>query len=109
MSYVATLVYELHPDTPPETRKLLRAHLVGRRWQDRCEGALMPANSLWMRRPPGPAGTPDEAHAGCAQDLRDAAAAVAQMGREVRVVRAWIQVSGAGTYGLARIAPPSGG
>jgi len=108
MSFIATLVYELHPDTPPETRKLFRAHLVGRRWLDRCEGALMPATALWMRRPPNEQGTTDTVHAACARDVRDAAAAVAQAGREIKVLRVWVQVSGAGTYGLAAITPPGG-
>lgn len=107
MSFVATLVYELHPNTPPETRKLFRAHLVGRRWLERCEGAPMPASALWMRRAAPERSTTDDVHAACARDVRDAAAAVAQAGREVKVLRVWIQVSGAGTYGLAPIAPPS--
>jgi hypothetical protein len=107
-SFIATLVYELHPDTAPDARKLLRAQLVGRRWQDRCEGAAMPSTALWIRRSAEDDLTTDDVHAACARDLRDAAAAVEKTGRPVKVVRAWVQVSGAGTYGLAPVAPPEG-
>ena len=95
------MVYVVHPDTPPEARKLLRAHLVGRRWHDRFEGAPMPSNTLWMRLSAADSDTTDDVHAACARDLRDAVAAAAQMGRQIKVLRVWIQVSGAGTYGLA--------
>ncbi|XXT18136.1 hypothetical protein WME94_48695 [Sorangium sp. So ce429] len=104
-SFIATMVYELHPDTPPDARKLLRAHLVGRRWQDRHEGAPMPPTAVWIRRSAEDHETTDDLHAACARDLGDAAAAVARAGRPIQVVRAWIQVSGAGTYGLAPLAP----
>ena len=40
MAFVATLTYELDPSTAPDARKLLRAELCGRRWQDRHEGRL---------------------------------------------------------------------
>jgi len=114
--FVATMCYELHPTTELDARKLLRAELVGRRWQDRCEGALMPAGSVWIRRSAEPEHTTDDLHDACARDLHAAVAAVARMGRTIRLVRAFIQVSGAGTYGLVKIppadpaagAPPSG-
>jgi hypothetical protein len=105
-SFIATLVYELHPDTPPESRKLLRAHLVGRRWQDRVQGQLMPANALWINRSAADHETVDDLHAACGRDLRAAAAAVAQMGRPIRVLRAWVQVAGAGTWGLVAVSEP---
>jgi hypothetical protein len=105
-SFIATLVYELPPDTPTDARKLLRAQLVGRRWQDRSEGAAMPSTALWIRRSAEDDETTDDIHAACARDLHDAVAAVAKTGRPIKLLRAWIQVSGAGTYGLAPIAPP---
>lgn len=108
-SFIATMVYELHPDTPPDARKLLRAQLVGRRWQDRCEGALMPSTAVWIRRSAEDHETTDDLHAACARDLHAAAAAVAATGRPIKVMRVWIQVSGAGTYGLAKAAPDAGG
>src|SRR4051812_35012503 len=37
--FIATMSYELHNSTLPDARKLLRAELVGRRWQDRVRGA----------------------------------------------------------------------
>ncbi|AUX47659.1 hypothetical protein SOCE26_091810 [Sorangium cellulosum] len=108
-SFIATMVYDLHPDTPLESRKLLRAHLVGRRWQDRHDGAPMPQSAVWIRRSAEDDQTTDDLHAACARDLREAAAAVAQAGRPIQVMRVWIQVSGAGTYGLARPAPAAPG
>ncbi|WP_437646130.1 hypothetical protein [Sorangium sp. So ce362] len=106
-SFIATMVYELHPDTPADARKLLRAHLVGRRWQDRHEGAAMPSTAVWIRRSAEDHETSDDLHAACARDLDAAAAAVARAGRPIQVMRAWIQVSGAGTYGLAPVARPA--
>ncbi|WP_437632721.1 hypothetical protein [Sorangium sp. So ce854] len=108
-SFIATMVYELHPDTPPDARKLLRAHLVGRRWQDRHDGAPMPSTAVWIRRSAQDHETTDDLHAACARELGEAAAAVARAGRPIQVTRAWIQVSGAGTYGLAALARPPGG
>lgn len=102
-TFIATMSYELTPATPPDARKLLRAELVGRRWQDRRDGALMPANTLWIKRAAEPEHTTDDVHEACARDLFAAAAAVTAMGREVAVVRAWVQVSGAGTYGLVTL------
>lgn len=99
--FYATLSYELHPTTPPDARKLLRAELCGRRWQDRHKAALMPSNTVWIERGAGDDETTDDVHAACVRDLREAAAAVARRGLPIRVVRAWVHVSGAGTCGLA--------
>ncbi|MEP7122214.1 MAG: hypothetical protein ABJE95_14940 [Byssovorax sp.] len=105
-TFIATLSYELTKATSPDARKLLRAELVGRRWQDRRDGALMPANTLWIKRAADPEHTTDDVHEACARDLFAATAAVAAMGREIAVVRAWVQVSGAGTYGLVTAPGP---
>ena len=105
--FIATMSYELHPSTEANTRKLLRAELVGRRWKDRSEdGALMPAGTVWIRRSAGPGETTDHLHAACGRDLHDAVAAVAGMGRNITLLRAWVQVTGAGTYGPIKIEPP---
>jgi hypothetical protein len=104
-SFIASMVYELHPDTAPDAKKLLRAQLVGRRWQDTCEGAAMPSTAVWIRRSAEDSETTDDLHAACARDLHNAVAAVAKTGRAIRLVRAWIQVSGAGTHGLAPLSP----
>ena len=100
MSFIATLCYELHPATEPDAAKLLRAEMVGRRWQDRHEGQRMPANALWIRRSAEPQHTTDDVHSACAEDLYRATEAVVATGRKIAVLRAWIQVTGAGTYGL---------
>lgn len=105
-TFIATMSYELTQGTPPDARKLLRAELVGRRWQDRRDGALMPVNTLWIKRAADPEHTTDDVHEACARDLFAAVAAVAAMGREIAVVRAWVQVSGAGTYGLVPVPKP---
>ncbi len=107
MAFVATLAYELHPQTEPDAAKLLRAEMVGRRWQDRYEGERMPANALWIRRTAEPNHTTDDVHAACAEDLRKAVTAVAAMGKRIGVVRAFVQVTGAGTFGLVPVSPPS--
>ena len=107
--FIATLSYELHPDTAPDARKLLRAELVGRRWLDRFQEQRMPANTLWIRRSAEERETVDDVQAACAEDLRRAAAAVAAMGRKITVTRAWVQVSGAGTYGLVSVDPQPAG
>lgn len=108
-TFFATMSYELHPSTAPDARKLLRAELVGRRWQDRFKEQRMPANTVWARRIADEGHTTDDVHAACAEDLRKAVAAVVGMGRAITLVRAWIQVSGAGTYGLAPADPAPGG
>jgi hypothetical protein len=105
-SFYATMSYELDPTTEPEARKLLRAELVGRRWQDRVNGALMPANTVWIKRSAEDSETTTDVHAACARDLYAAARAVAATGRPIRVKRAWVHVSGGGTYGLVPIELP---
>ena len=104
-TFIATMSYELHPSTLPDARKLLRAELVGRRWQDRCKEMPMPAGTVWIKRSTPQEHTTDDVHDACAQDLHAAVAAVAQTGRPIRLVRAFIQVSGAGTYGLVKDVP----
>jgi hypothetical protein len=101
--FVATMSYELHASAAPDTVKLLRAELVGRRWQDHHDGKRMPANTVWIQRSADPAHTTDDVHDACVADLRAAVAAVAGMGRKITLLRAWVQVSGAGTYGLASL------
>jgi hypothetical protein len=103
--FIATMTYELSPSTAVDARKLLRAELVGRRWQDRCQGMRMPANTVWIERSSGPGETTDHVHAACAKDLHKAVAAVAGTGRSITLLRVWVHVSGAGTYGLAPAAP----
>jgi hypothetical protein len=104
--FTATMSYELHPATPPDARKLLRAELVGRRWQDRWEGSLMPAGTVWISRSAEDHQNVDDIHAACSRELAAAVNAVAQTGRSIRLIRAWVQVTGAGTIGLVKIAPP---
>jgi hypothetical protein len=108
MWFFVTLAYELSPQTEPDAAKLLRAELVGRRWQDRYEGAKMPANALWMKRSVEPHHTTDDAFAACTADLHKAVAAVAGMGRKIALQRAFLQVTGAGTQGLAPLNPVPG-
>ncbi len=104
MAFFATLAYELHPQTEPDAAKLFRAELVGRRWQERYEGERMPANALWMHRS---GATTDDVHAACAEDLHKAVAAVAGMGKRIALLRAFLQVTGAGTTGLVPLGTPS--
>jgi hypothetical protein len=99
--FVVTLSYELGGETPPEAHKLLRAELCGRRWRDRCKDRPMPRGTLWMERTVDDDATTSTVHDVCASDLRTSAAAVARAGLPLRVVRAWLHVSGGGTYGLA--------
>ena len=108
-SFIATLSYELHPRTEPDAAKLLRAELVGRRWQDRFESARMPANTLWIKRSAEAGQSTDDVHAACGADLHKAVLAVQGMGKKIELVRAWVQVTGAGTYGLVRLPPHDGG
>jgi hypothetical protein len=109
MWFFVTVAYELHPQTEPDAAKLLRAELVGRRWQDRFDGERMPANALWMKRTVEPNQTTDDAHAASVADLHKAVAAVAGMGKKIALLRAWVQVTGAGTMGLVPSAPPAAG
>jgi len=99
MSFFATLVYELDPLTPPDARKLLRAELCGRRWNDRFDGNLMPDCTLWINRNADPGENVMHLKAKCIRELEDAVAAVATK-RSIKLVRAWVQISGAGTWGL---------
>jgi hypothetical protein len=100
-TFQVTMSYELHPTTLPEARKLLRAELVGRKWNDRHKAALTPSNTVWGTRTMGEDDTTDEVQAASLKDLRDAAAAVARTGRAIKVVRAWLHISGGGWMGLA--------
>lgn len=101
--FVATMTYELSPSTSNDARKLLRAELVGRRWHDRYDSAPVPANMVWIKRNTGPGETTDHLHTACSRELLDAAAAVARRGLSIHVVRAWVHVSGAGTFGAVLI------
>ena len=102
-TFFATLCYELDPATAPDARKLLRAELVGRRWRDRHRERSMPAGALWIQREAGAEETTDDVHRACAADLGRAVAAVVATGRPVAVRRAWVQVAGAGTFGLVEL------
>ena len=99
--FVCSMVYDLSSDTPPDARKLLRAELVGRRWKDRVRKRLMPRNMVWMLRPADETDTTSDLHDACTEDLLKAARAVKATGRAITVLRAWVHVSGGGTYGLA--------
>jgi hypothetical protein len=99
--FVASMTYDLSKDTPDDSRKLLRAELVGRRWRDRVKERLLPRNMVWMMRESHGDETTSDIHDHCAGELKAAAEAVRSMGRSCTVLRAWIQVSGGGTYGLA--------
>jgi hypothetical protein len=99
-TFFATLVYELDASTEADARKLLRAEMVGRRWQDKIDGRPLPATALWMRRAAGPSDSTDDVHRACGTDLVEAVASVQKLGARVQVRRAWVQVTGAGTYGL---------
>ena len=101
--FVASMSYDLGADTPPDARKLLRAELVGRRWRDRCRHDAMPHNTLWIERGAASDDTTDDVHTACATDLRDAIEAVRKTGRAETLVRCWIQVSGAGTFGTVSV------
>ncbi|MBL9022821.1 MAG: hypothetical protein JNL21_11525 [Myxococcales bacterium] len=104
MAFVATLAYELDPSTSPQAAKLLVAELVGRRYNDRFEGKRMPANVLWIRRAGEPSETVDDLRAKMGAELATAVAAVARAGLPIRLLRAWVQVTGAGTFGLLDVA-----
>lgn len=93
--------YELSPSTGEGARKLLKAELAGRRWQDRFQGTLLPQNTVWIKRPAVDSDTTDTLHTLCARELVDAADAVSKRGLTISIARAWIFVSGAGTYGPA--------
>jgi hypothetical protein len=108
-TFIATMTYDLDPGTEPDARKLLRAELVGRRWQDRLEGAALPSTAVWCRKAAGERESCDDVHAACGRDLAEAVRAVASTGRRIGVTRAWVQVSGAGTYGPVKLPEEPGG
>ena len=105
--FTATLAYEVDPSASADARKLLRAELVGRRWLDRFDNRPLPANCLWIRRNTEPGETVDHLKEKCERELRAAAEAVVRAGLKLRVTRAWVQVSGAGTYGPVDLEPPA--
>jgi len=104
--FIATMSYELHSSTQPDARKLLRAELVGRRWQDRCQDMPMPAGTVWIRRSAEDEHNTDDVHDACVKDLHAAVAAVAATGRPIRLVRAFIHVSGGGGFGMVKDLAP---
>jgi hypothetical protein len=108
--FVCSMSYELHHETGDEARRLVRAELVGRRWLDRVEDRKLPANAVFMVRSAADDETTDDVHGACARDLRAAAEAVRRTGRPIVVVRAWVHVSGSGTYGpvAGELASPEG-
>jgi len=106
--FIATLSYEVDPQASLDARKLLRAELIGRRYKDRFEGRLMPANTVWIERSTEGGQTVDDAFRFCGEDLRKATAAVVATGRAIRILRAWVQISGAGTFGLLPTEPSEG-
>jgi hypothetical protein len=115
MTFFATMVYELDPLTAPDARKLLRAELAGRRWNDRFDGHLMPDCTVWIRREADPGENVDHLKAKCVRELYDAVQAVSAL-RPIKLVRAWVQIAGAGTWGLVlpdpkepALAPPKAG
>jgi hypothetical protein len=99
--FVCTMSYELGPETPEPTAKLLRAELCGRRWRDRVDERLLPRNTLWIERSAEDHENTGHLHDACSRDLKTAAEAVRKMGFPLKVLRAWIQVSGGGTFGFA--------
>jgi hypothetical protein len=103
MPFIATMTYELHRETDPDAAKLLRAELVGRRWQDRYEGEKLPATMLWMPRHGDAELNVDQIQARCAEELFRAVAAVAAMGRKIMLLRVWVQVTAAGAFGLVAV------
>ncbi|HVY47516.1 MAG TPA: hypothetical protein VHB21_16620 [Minicystis sp.] len=104
--FIASMSYELHASTEPDAKKLLRAELAGRRWQERCNGPLMPAQTVWMERKAPDEHTTDDVHEACGRELVAAVAAVARTGRKIVLVRAFVQVAGAGTFGLVKLDAP---
>jgi len=100
--FVATLSYELDASTSTQAAKLLRAELVGRRYNDHYEGKPMPLGCLWIQRSTDPGETVDHLLAKSEREIHAAVAAVAGRGLPIGLARAWVQVSGAGTWGLVR-------
>ncbi len=98
--FIASISYDVSPDASPQARKLLLAEMVGRRWLDRCAGNRLPANTLWIKRTANEDDTTRTIYKGCSLDLQKAVQAVRNTGRTLSVRRVWIQVSGAGTFGV---------
>jgi hypothetical protein len=109
MAFVATLAWELDATSSPQAARLLVAELVGRRYLDRFEGKRLPAHTVWIRRNVEAGENVDDLRLRCAAELRAAVAAVARAGLPIRLVRAWVQVTGAGTYGLIEVEADAGG
>jgi hypothetical protein len=107
-TFVASMTYELHASTDPDARKLLRAELAGRRWRDKWGDARMPGTAVWMTRKEADELTTDDVHRQCGRELEAAVAAVGRTGRPIQLLRAWVQVSGGGTYGLLSLASTTG-
>ncbi len=99
--FIATIAYDISPQTSEQARKLLLAEMVGRRWLQACKGRKMPANTLWCQRTVADDDTTRTVFVACSEDLKKAVAAVRRSGREIAVRRVWVQVSGAGSYGIA--------
>ncbi len=108
--FVCSMTYETHPEVTEADRKWLRAELVGRRWLEHVEGKKLPSNAVFMVRSAGDEETTDDVHEACTRELRAAAQAVRKSGRALTVTRAWIHVSGGGTYGpvAGDVASPEG-
>jgi hypothetical protein len=112
--FVCSMTYDLSSDTSEEARQLLRAELVARRWSDRVKERALPRSAVWALRSAEGDETTSAIHDKCTRDLRLAAMAVRAGGRAITVLRAWIHVSGGGTYGLAgadafKDSPPADG
>lgn len=99
-TFIAMMSYELSKDTEADARKMLRAELVGRRWDDKCKGLPMPAGTVWMRRGAPPGYGVDRLYEDCDTELKEAVAAVQARGLRIALVRGFAFVSGAGTCGL---------
>lgn len=99
--FIASMTFELGPGTSEPARRLLVAELVGRRWFDRVRERRMPKNCLWTKKKIGPDQNTGHIHTACAEELEACAERVRARGHELSVRRAFIQVAGGGTYGLA--------
>ncbi len=99
--FVCTMTYQLAADAAPEAAKLLRAELCGRRWHDRVADRPLPNNTVFIQRSAAADATTHDVHDACARDLKGAAEAVARAGLKLGITRAWVHVSGGGSYGLA--------
>lgn len=100
-SFIATISYDVSPQASEQARKLLLAEMVGRRWLQECKGRKLPTNTLWCQRTVKAEATTRTVFHDCTEDLKKAVSAVRRSGREMAVRRVWVQVSGAGSYGVA--------